>query len=295
VDLLSAEGVSFITGVEIGKDKSAEELRQEFDAIVLCGGATKPRDLPIEGRNLKGIHFAMEFLQGNTRRLLNGSAPKVPWEERSGYGELISAAGKEVVVIGGGDTGTDCLGTSLRQGCQSLVQLEILNRPPKTRPADNPWPEWPKVFRVDYGQEEFQALYGRDPREYTLTAKRFVGDEDGHVKEVHTVKVEWVNENGRFSPREIPGSEQVYPAQLVLLAMGFVGAERGPLLEDLGVELDVRGNVATDAKKMTNVAGVFAAGDIARGQSLVVWAIAEGRRAARSVDEFLMGESLLPR
>src|SRR5512138_468083 len=154
VDLMAAEGVTFITGVEIGKDKSAEELRQEFDAIVLCGGATKPRDLPIKGRELKGIHFAMEFLQGNTRHLLNGGAPKVGWEERSGYGEFISAEGKDVLVIGGGDTGTDCVGTSLRQDCKSLVQLEILPRPPMERALDNPWPEWPKIYRLDYGQEE---------------------------------------------------------------------------------------------------------------------------------------------
>jgi glutamate synthase (NADPH/NADH) small chain len=294
VDLLSSEGVSFVTGVEIGKEKSAEELRQEFDAIVLCGGATKPRDLPIKGRELKGIHFAMEFLQGNTRHLLNGGAPLVPWEERTGYSEYISAEGKDVIVIGGGDTGTDCVGTSLRQGCKSLVQLEILSRPPEERPADNPWPEWPKIYRLDYGQEEYKALHGDDPRQYTITAKRFVGNKAGNVKEVHTIEVEWVNENGRFSPREIPGTEKIYPAQLVLLAMGFLGPEE-TVLGTLGVEYDERGNAkAEHGKFVTNLPGVFAAGDMRRGQSLVVWAINEGRGAARECDRYLMGNTILP-
>ncbi|MCG2788136.1 MAG: glutamate synthase subunit beta [Anaerolineae bacterium] len=294
VDLLAAEGVTFVTGVEIGKDKPAEELRDDFDAVILCGGATQPRDLPIEGRDLKGIHFAMEFLQGNTRHLLNGSTPKVGWEERSGYGELISAEGKDVIVIGGGDTGTDCVGTSLRHGCSSLVQLEILSQPPDSRAADNPWPEWPKVYKLDYGQEEYKALYGADPRQYTVTAKRFVGDEAGNVKEVHTVQVEWVNENGRFSPREIPGTEQVHPAQLVLLAMGFLGPEE-TVLGKLKVERDERGNAkAEHGKFVTSLPGVFAAGDMRRGQSLVVWAINEGRGAARECDRFLMGSTVLP-
>ena len=294
VDLLAAEGVTFVTGVEIGKDKPAEELRDDFDAVVLCGGATQPRDLPIEGRELKGIHFAMEFLQGNTRHLLNGSTPKVGWEQRSGYGEFISAEGKDVIVIGGGDTGTDCVGTSLRHGCSSLVQLEILSQPPDSRAADNPWPEWPKVYKLDYGQEEYKALYGADPRQYTVTAKRFVGDEAGNVKEVHTVQVEWVNENGRFSPREIPGTEQVHPAQLVLLAMGFLGPEE-TVLGKLKVERDERGNAkAEHGKFTTSLPGVFAAGDMRRGQSLVVWAINEGRGAARECDRFLMGSTVLP-
>ncbi|PKN93345.1 MAG: glutamate synthase [Chloroflexi bacterium HGW-Chloroflexi-6] len=294
VDLLAAEGVTFVTGVEIGKDKPAEELRDDFDAVVLCGGATQPRDLPIEGRELKGIHFAMEFLQGNTRHLLNGSTPKVGWEQRSGYGEFISAEGKYVIVIGGGDTGTDCVGTSLRHGCSSLVQLEILSQPPDSRAADNPWPEWPKVYKLDYGQEEYKALYGADPRQYTVTAKRFVGDEAGNVKEVHTVQVEWVNENGRFSPREIPGTEQVHPAQLVLLAMGFLGPEE-TVLGKLKVERDERGNAkAEHGKFATSLPGVFAAGDMRRGQSLVVWAINEGRGAARECDRFLMGSTVLP-
>ncbi len=294
VDLLAAEGVTFLTGVEVGKDKPTEDLREEFDAIVLCGGATQPRDLPLEGRGLKGIHFAMQFLQGNTRRLLSPDAAKVGWEERNGYGDFIHAQGRDVVIIGGGDTGTDCVATSLRQGCKSLTQLEILPRPPQTRTPENPWPEWPKTYKLDYGQEEHLALYGADPRQYSLTAKRFVGDENGWVKEVHTVEVEWRNENGRLSPREIPGSERIYPAQLVLLALGFLGPEES-LLHALHVQQDERGNArAAAGKYLTNLAGVFAAGDMRRGQSLVVWAIAEGRGAARECDRYLMGNTQLP-
>ncbi len=296
VDLLAAEGVSFVTDTEVGKDYSAAQLQKDFDAIILCGGATKPRDLSIEGRDLKGIHFAMEFLHANTRRLLDGDAPALgPWEERAGQGKFISAEGKDVMVIGGGDTGTDCVGTAMRHGCTSLVQLEILDRPPDTRQADNPWPEWPKIYRLDYGQEEYQALHGHDPRSYSVTAKRFVGDENGQVKEVHTVKVEWVlGDNGRLSPREISGSEEVYPAQLVLLAMGFLGPEE-TILAELNVEQDERSNAkAFYGKFATNLPGVFAAGDMRRGQSLVVWAINEGRGAARECDRYLMGSTDLP-
>ncbi|MBP1628190.1 MAG: gltD [Holophagaceae bacterium] len=284
VDLLAAERVKFVTSTEVGKDYPADQLLKEFDAVILAGGATKPRDLPIEGRNLKGVHFAMEFLQANTANLLN-----------DGEGSSISAQGKDVIVIGGGDTGTDCVGTSLRHGCNSVVQLEIMNRPPETRAASNPWPEWPVVFKQDYGQEEFQALHGEDPRVYTITAKRFVGDEQGHLKEVHTVKVEWVKDDqGRTIPKEIPGSEKVYPAQLVLLAMGFLGPE-DQLLEQLGVERDPRSNAKAEFGKFTtNIPGVFAAGDMRRGQSLVVWAINEGRAAARECDRWLVGTTHLP-
>lgn len=296
VDLLAAEGVTFVVNTEVGKDYPAEQLMKDFDAVVLCGGATKPRDLPIEGRNLKGVHFAMEFLQGNTRQLLDGAdATPIPWEQRSGYGKFISAEGKDVIVIGGGDTGTDCVGTAMRHNCRSLVQLEILDRPPDERQADNPWPEWPKVYKLDYGQEEYKALYGDDPRTYTVTAKQFVGDEQGQVKEIHTVKVEWVpGENGRLAPREIPGSEQVHPAQLVLLAMGFLGPEE-TVLTGLNVERDERSNAKAEYGKFaTNIPGVFAAGDMRRGQSLVVWAINEGRAAARECDRYLMGSTDLP-
>jgi glutamate synthase (NADPH) small chain len=285
VDLMAAEGVTFVTRTEIGKDYPTEKLLYKFDAVVLCGGATKPRDLPIEGRELKGIHFAMEYLHANTRNLLGGSLSDVD-------AVMISARSKDVLVIGGGDTGTDCVGTSLRHGCRSLTQFEILDQPPMERQADNPWPEWPKVFKVDYGQEEARAIYGQDPRQYDITTKRFVGDENGNVKEAHTIQVEWMaGANGRLAPREIPGTEKVWPAQLVLLAMGFLGPEDS-LLGQLGVERDERSNVRADTERYsTSLPGFFSAGDMRRGQSLVVWAIHEGRGAAREVDRYLMGET----
>jgi glutamate synthase (NADPH) small chain len=227
----------------------------------------------------------MDFLTSNTRSLL----------DRHRNGSFISAEGKDVMVIGGGDTGTDCVGTSLRHVCRSLVQLEILPRPPQDRAADNPWPEWPKVYRLDYGQEEAAAKFGSDPRVYLTTAKRFVGDDHGAVKEVHTVQIQWErNEKGQFVPKEVPGTEQVRPAQLVLLAMGFLGPEQ-PFLDALGIERDARTNVKAEFEKYhTNVKGVFAAGDCRRGQSLVVWAFNEGRGAARECDRYLMGDTDLP-
>jgi glutamate synthase (NADPH/NADH) small chain len=294
VSLMTAEGIRFVTNIEIGKSYPAEKLLQEFDAVVLCCGATKPRDLPIEGRALKGIHFATEFLYGNTKNLLDQKFGDT--QAYGGYSfPFISAKDKDVVVIGGGDTGTDCVGTSLRHGCNSLAQLEILSRPPNTRQPNNPWPEWPKIYNLDYGQEEYQAFYGRDPRQYLCTAKRFIGDETGSVKEIETVQVEWVKDaNGRFGPREIPGTEQTRPAQLVLLAMGFLGPE-DTLANALGVERDERSNVKAEFGKFaTSLPGVFAAGDMRRGQSLVVWAINEGRGAARECDRYLMGETILP-
>jgi glutamate synthase (NADPH/NADH) small chain len=285
VDLMKAEGVAFVTNCEVGKHYPADKLRKQFDAIVLCGGATKPRDLPIEGRQLQGIHFAMEFLHDNTKSLLDSQLAD---------GHYISAKGKDVIVIGGGDTGTDCVGTSMRHGCKSLVQFEILPMPPLTRAADNPWPQWPKVYKLDYGQEEAEAIFGKDPREYLIQTKKFVGDGNGRVKELHTVRVEWVKDNGRTIPREVPGSERIFPAQLVLLAMGFLGPEN-QLLDQLGVEKDARSNArAEHGNFATNVPGVFAAGDMRRGQSLVVWAINEGRGAARECDRYLMGDTQLP-
>jgi len=285
LDVLQAEGVTFVCNTEIGKDLPVENLLNDFDAVVLCTGATKPRNLEIEGRDLKGIHFAMEFLTGNTRTVLDGNpAP-----------DYISAAGKDVIIIGGGDTGTDCVGTSMRHGCKSVTQLEIMPKPPETRAANNPWPEWPKVYRLDYGQEEAAAVFGDDPRVYTTTATRFEGDEQGQVKAVHTVQVEWTkNEQGRFIPKPIEGTEKVLPAQLVLLAMGFLGPEQ-PLLDALGLERDGRSNVKADHGNFTtSIPGVFAAGDCRRGQSLVVWAINEGRGAARECDRYLMGSTDLP-
>ena len=282
---MEAEGIQFMPNTEAGLDYPAERLLKEFDAVILCTGATRPRDLPVEGRQLKGIHFAMEFLTSNTRGLL----------DKKRNGDFISAEGKDVIVIGGGDTGTDCVGTALRQGCRSLVQIEILPRPPLERAADNPWPEWPKVYRLDYGQEEAAAKFGADPRVYLTTAKRFVPDEHGWVKAIHTVQIQWErNEKGQFVPKEVPGTERVGPAQLVLLAMGFLGPEQ-PLLDALGIERDPRTNVKAEFDKYgTNIKGVFAAGDCRRGQSLVVWAFNEGRGAARECDRYLMGGTNLP-
>ncbi len=294
VDLMTTQGIKFVTSTEIGKNYPTDKLLSEFDAVVLCAGATKPRDLPVEGRHLKGIHFAMEFLHGNTQHLMDQDQAQTHNTPAFHY-PFISAEGKDVMVIGGGDTGTDCVGTALRHNCHSLLQLEILNRPADTRQADNPWPEWPKVFKQDYGQEEFNALYGHDPRHYCVTAKRFIGDEDGNLKEVHTVNVEWKKDStGRFGPQEIPGTEKVHPVQLVLLAMGFLGPEE-TLFECMGLTQDERSNVKAEYGKFaTNLPGVFAAGDMRRGQSLVVWAINEGRGAARECDRYLMGNTTLP-
>jgi glutamate synthase (NADPH/NADH) small chain len=285
IALLEKEGVKFVCNTEVGKNYPTDKLLKDFDAVILATGATKPRDLPIEGRQLKGIHFAMEFLTANTKNLLDGDKP----------GTNITADGKNVVVIGGGDTGTDCVGTSLRHGCQSIVQVEILPKPPLERAQDNPWPEWPKTLKVDYGQEEAAAKFGADPRIYLTTATKFEGDANGQVKAVHTVQVEWTkNDKGQFIPKNIPGSEKVLPAELVLLAMGFLGPEQ-PLLEALNIERDARSNAKADFDKYTtNHPKVFACGDCRRGQSLVVWAFNEGRGAARECDRFLMGRTDLP-
>jgi len=286
IDLMAEEGVTFVTNTEVGKDLPADKLLAEFDAVALCAGATQPRDLPIEGRELKGIHFAMEFLRANTKSLLDSELKD---------GNYISARDKDVIVIGGGDTGTDCVGTTMRHGCRSLTQFEILPQPPLERAPDNPWPQWPKVYLLDYGQAEAAAIFGGDPRRYSITTRRFVGDETGHVKEAHTVEVEWAQENNsRPVMKEIPGTEKVWPAQLVLLAMGFLGPE-DPVLSQLGVERDERSNAKADYGAFsTSVPGIFAAGDMRRGQSLIVWAIAEGRQCAREVDRYLMGDTDLP-
>jgi glutamate synthase (NADPH/NADH) small chain len=286
VDLMTAEGVTFVTNTEVGKDLSAKTLIADNDAVILAGGATKPRDLPTEGRELKGIHFAMDFLHKNTKSLL---------DSKHGDGQYITAKGKDVIVIGGGDTGTDCVGTSLRHGCNSVTQFEIMGRPSDERQSNNPWPQFPRVYKLDYGQEEAQAIYGSDPRTYSIMTKRFVGDENGHVKELHTVEIEWKkDENGRFGPVEVPGTEKVWPAQLVLLAMGFLGPEE-TVLKELNVATDERSNAKAEyGKYATNIEGVFAAGDMRRGQSLVVWAINEGREAARECDRYLMGTTQLP-
>jgi len=233
------------------------------------------------------VHFAMEFLTANTKSLLA--------KQKQNGKSFISAKGKDVIVIGGGDTGTDCVGTSLRHGCKSVMQLEILPKPPEARPQDNPWPQWPRIFRVDYGQEEAAAMYGEDPRRFRVTVVRLLGDEDGHVKGVRTVYVDWKKDaNGRMIPVNVPGTEQTLPAQLVLLAMGFLGPE-STLLDQLEIERDPRSNARAEYGSFaTNVPGIFTAGDMRRGQSLVVWAINEGRAAARECDRYLMGSTNLP-
>ena len=287
VQLMEEEGVKFVTNTEVGTQYPIDKLRADFDAIILCGGATKPNDFfaKTEGRELKGIHFAMEFLTLNTKSLLDSQLSD---------GHYISAKDKDVIVIGGGDTGTDCVGTSMRHGCRSLTQFELLPKPPMDRADDNPWPQWPKIYRMDYGQEEAEAKFGDDPRVYAIQTTKFVGDDNGNLKELHTVNVDWVRDNGRPSFHPVPGSERVWPAQLVLFALGFRGPE-DQLLDKLGIERDQRTNAKAEHEVYTtSVPGIFAAGDMRRGQSLVVWAINEGRGAARECDRFLMGETDLP-
>jgi glutamate synthase (NADPH) small chain len=286
VRLMADAGVRFVTGVDAGRDIPADRLLADYDAVVLCCGATQARDLPIEGRHLAGVHLAMEFLHANTKSLLDSNHED---------GRFISARDKHVVVIGGGDTGTDCVGTALRHGAKSVRQLEILPEPPHGRAADNPWPQWPRVFRTDYGQEEATALFGDDPRRFARRTTRLVGSDDGRVTGVETVALDWRRgADGRMTPVDVDGSVEIVAADLVLLAMGFLGPERAGLVTELGLKLDDRGNVTTDGEKMTSVPGVFAAGDMVRGQSLVVWAIKEGREAARGVDRYLMyGETYL--
>ncbi|WP_011357266.1 glutamate synthase subunit beta [Pelodictyon luteolum] len=283
IGLMQQEGVDFRVRTEVGVDFPAEQLLSDFDAVVLCTGSTKPRDLDAEGRReASGIHFAMDFLRSSTKSLLDSTAP------------ALSAEGRHVVVIGGGDTGTDCVATSIRQGCMSVVQLEIMPKPALERPDDNPWPQWPKTFKVDYGQEEAAALQGDDPRKYSMMTKKFITDGSGNLKGVEASEVEWVKKDGRFIPQPVSGTEQIFPAELVLLAMGFLGPEEA-LLDQLHVERDLRMNIK--APETTYRAGegkIFAAGDARRGQSLVVWAIQEGRAAARECDRFLMGETFLP-
>jgi glutamate synthase (NADPH) small chain len=285
IELMEKEGVRFLCNAHVGENVEARLLLRDFDAAVICTGATVPRDLDVDGRSLRGVHFAMEYLTESTKALLDGGAANA----------AIHARDRDVIVLGGGDTGTDCVGTAMRQGCRSLTQFEILARPPLERADDNPWPEWPKVYRLDYAQEEAAAKFGADPRVYATTIRELRGDGSGHVESIVTVQVRWERSaEGRHVPVEVPGSEQTRPAQLVLLAMGFLGPE-APLLEELGVHRDSRSNVAAKhGKYSTNVKGVFAAGDCRRGQSLVVWAINEGRGAARECDRYLMGTTDLP-
>ncbi|XP_010537100.1 PREDICTED: glutamate synthase 1 [NADH], chloroplastic isoform X2 [Tarenaya hassleriana] len=281
VNLMTQEGINFVVNANIGNDPSysLDRIREENDAIVLAVGSTKPRDLPVPGRELPGVHFAMEFLHANTKSLLDSSLQD---------GNYISAKGKKVIVIGGGDTGTDCIGTSIRHGCKSVVNLELLPQPPEKRAPGNPWPQWPRVFRVDYGHQEAATKFGKDPRTYEVLTKRFIGDDNGNLKGLEVIRVKWEKDsNGRFQFTEIEGSEEIIEADLVLLAMGFLGPEK-TLAEKLGLECDNRSNFKAEYGRFsTSVEGIFAAGDCRRGQSLVVWAISEGRQAAAQVDKYL--------
>ena len=283
IDQLRAEGVRFECGVEIGADVSIESLHEQHDAVLLATGATVPRDLAIPGRELAGVHFAMDYLTACTKSVLGGE-PVPP---------AFNASGKKVIVIGGGDTGTDCTGSSVRQGCASVVNFEILEKPGLGRADSNPWPEFPRVYKVDYGHAEASAVFGKDPREFAISTVRFLG-ENGKLTGVETTRVEFVEVDGRRSIRSIPGTEETFEADMVLLALGFLGPESGPV-EELPLARDARSNFQADEGRYhTSVDGVFAAGDCRRGQSLVVWAIAEGRGAARAIDAYLMGESELP-
>jgi glutamate synthase (NADPH/NADH) small chain len=278
MEQMQAEGVEFKPGVEVGVDIDVRELRIQFDAMCLAGGATQARDLDVPGRELEGTYLAMEYLPQQNQRVAGDTVA----EESA-----ITAKGKRVIILGGGDTGADCLGTALRQGARQVLQYELLSRPPAERPPENPWPTWPNIYRVSSAHEE------GGQRDYSVLTKSLSG-ENGKLKKLHAVRVEFVQENGRMAMHEVPGSEFEEEVDLLLLAMGFLGPEKAGMIEQLGVEFTDRGNVKADDAKMTSVPGVFTAGDMTRGQSLIVWAIAEGRAAARGIDQYLMGETNLP-
>ncbi|GJJ12272.1 glutamate synthase [NADH] [Clathrus columnatus] len=286
IDLMEAEGINFVPNANIGVDVDAQALVKAHDAVVICTGATWPRDLKIPNRQAPGIHFAMEYLQLNTASLLDS-------EHKNG--NYIDAKGKDVIVIGGGDTGNDCIGTAMRHGAKSVTNFELLPQPPASRGHDNPWPQWPRIFRTDYGHTEVAAHFGNDPREYCISTRDFVVDEDGKLTGVNTVRVEWTKDSGgRWKMEEVPDSDKFFSAHLVFLALGFLGPQ-GELLKALGVKQDARSNIQTPSKKYsTNVEGIFAAGDCRRGQSLIVWGINEGRGAAAEVDAWLCQNTRLP-
>ncbi len=285
VDLMRQAGVEFVTDADVGANVDAKQLAADFDSVLLATGATRPRDLAIPGRELRGVHFAMDFLTANTKSLLNSNLED---------GSYIDAKGKNVIVIGGGDTGADCIGTALRHGCSNVINLELLGQPPDERAVDNPWPLWPVILRTEYAHEEAISQFGADPRSYSIVTKEFLTDGAGQVTALRTNRVDWQRQNGKARMVEAPDSEQQWEADLVLLAMGFLGPE--PYVGDaLGVALDDRSNYqARHGEYETTVPGVYAAGDCRRGQSLVVWAINEGRGAARCIDEYLMGTTALP-
>lgn len=282
IKVMEEEGITFVTGVDVGKDMKAERLLKDYDRVVLACGASNPRDITAPGRDAKGIYFAVDFLKANTKSLLNSGLAD---------GEYINTKDKNVVIIGGGDTGNDCVGTAMRHGCKSVVQIEMMPKAPEKRAENNPWPEWPKILKTDYGQEEAIAVFGHDPRIYESTVKEFIKDKSGNLKAVKIVKLTWEKDEqtGRMNMKEIPGSEQVLDAEIVLIAAGFLGSQKY-VTDAFKVELNERTNVKTGpGRYQTSVDNVFVAGDMHRGQSLVVWAIREGREAAREVDESLMG------
>ena len=280
--IMEEEGIHFAANTDVGKDIKAEQLKKEYDAVVLACGSSHPRDINVPGREAKGIYFAVDFLKATTKSLLDSDL-----KDR----KYISAKGKNVIVIGGGDTGNDCVGTSIRHGCKSVIQLEMMPKLPDERAENNPWPEWPRICKTDYGQQEAIAVFGHDPRVYQTTVKEFVKDKKGKLCKAVLIKLESKKDEktGRMYMAEIPGSEYTVDADLVLIAAGFLGSEEY-VTKAFGVEVNERTNVKTEpGKYATNIKHVFAAGDMHRGQSLVVWAIREGREAARDVDESLMG------
>lgn len=282
VNIMKEEGITFMTGVDVGRDIRAADLLKEYDRVILACGASRPRDINVPGRDAQGIYFAVDFLRGNTKSLLDSGLED---------GKYVNTREKKVVIIGGGDTGNDCVATVMRHGCKSVVQIEMMPKAPDKRAENNPWPEWPKVCKIDYGQEEAIAVFGSDPRIYESTVKEFIKDKKGRLKAVKIVKVGWEKDaqTGRMSMQEISGSEEVLEADVALIAAGFLGSEKY-VTDAFAVEVTERANVATEqGGYRTGAASVFAAGDMRRGQSLVVWAIREGREAAKAVDESLMG------
>lgn len=286
LELMKAAGITFLLNAEVGKHINPQALTENYDAVLLCAGAAKARELEVEGRNLKGVHQAMAFLKANTKSLLDSNFEDC---------KCISAKDQDVIVIGGGDTGTDCVATAIRHGCKSILQFEIMPKPPiKRAQQDNPWPEWPRVWKVDYGQEEAISYFGSDPRKYCISTRKLTGTINGVVKEVHTLDVAWIKDGrGRLIPQPISNSERVWKADLVLLALGFLGPD-DYIVDAFKLKRDERTNVKADYGVFsTNMEKVFAAGDVRRGQSLVVWAIQEGKLAAREIDKYLMGKSVL--
>ncbi len=285
VNLLREAGIQFETNADVGANIDPQQLVADHDALLLATGATVPRDLAIPGRELNGVHFAMEFLTVHTKSYLDSQLSD---------GRFISAEGKRVIVIGGGDTGTDCIGTSIRHGCLAMTNLELLSQPPVHRAENNPWPEWPLIMRTDYGHEEAAVRFGTDPRKFAVLSKEFLDDGNGNVSGLRVVDIAWAMRDGRMAMTEIDGSERVIEADLVFLAMGFLGPE-AEIAQALGVELDARSNYQAEHGPFeTSVAGIYAAGDCRRGQSLVVWGINEGRGAARAIDQYLTGSTTLP-